>query len=340
MRSVVADTMVSLFSVILAFSLSLVAGQWTETLAELGTLYPFTPPPDCSLFSARTSGFLQFGDTRTRILYSTSFQQGCYSSRTSCCPRNFGRGFYSPASGCPPGYTKHETITFSGRRYIGFTYELSEKRGDVCCPSVVDPVTEYEYTPVFGSCDGSFIRLVTGSETFESYYGASAIVVVTEAGLPGTTPAETSTTTSTSSSSATVRSGSDREIPSETGSKISSTSETSTAPRTESELSTSTGLKTSSTSSNPVPSKPLPSGGTEGDSKTPNNSNKKGLSTGAKAGIAVGVTVPVLIGLIYAVYLFSRRRGKAPVPAAVGTSKYGGEAQDVGFGGIHTDNKI
>ncbi|KAF3112719.1 hypothetical protein TWF102_004116 [Orbilia oligospora] len=206
--------------------------------------------------------------------------------------------------------------------------------------SVVDPVTEYEYTPGFGSCDASVIRLVTGSETFESYYGASAIVVVTEAGLPETTPAETSTTTSTPSSSATVRSGSNREIPSETGSKISSTSETSTALRTESELSTSTVSKTSSTSSNPVSSGPLRAGGAESDAKNLNTSNKKGLSTGAKAGIAVGVTVPVLVGLIYAVYLFSRRRGKAPVPSAVETPKYGGEAQDVGFGGIQTDNKI
>ncbi|KAF3098657.1 hypothetical protein TWF706_006669 [Orbilia oligospora] len=188
--------------------------------------------------------------------------------------------------------------------------------------SVVDPVTEYEYTPGFGSCDASVIRLVTGSETFESYYGASAIVVVTEAGLPETTPAETSTTTSTPSSSATVRSGSNREIPSETGSKISSTSETSTAPRTESELSTSTVSKTSSTSSNPVSSGPLRAGGAESDAKNLNTSNGKGLSTGAKAGIAVGVTVPVLVGLIYAVYLFSRRRGKAPVPSAVETPKY------------------
>ncbi|KAF3192515.1 hypothetical protein TWF788_000126 [Orbilia oligospora] len=205
---------------------------------------------------------------------------------------------------------------------------------------VVDPVAEYEYTPGFGSCDASVIRLVTGSETFESYYGASAIVVVTEAGLPETTPAETSTTASTPSSSATARSGSDREIPSETGSKVSSISERSTAPRTKSELSTSTGSGGSSPSSNPVPSESLRSGGAESDAKTLNNSNKKGLSTGAKAGIAVGVTVPVLIGLIYAVYLFSQRRGKAPVPAAVETSKYGGEAQDVGFGGIQTDNKI
>ncbi|KAK6518302.1 hypothetical protein TWF506_005462 [Arthrobotrys conoides] len=201
--------------------------------------------------------------------------------------------------------------------------------------SVVDPITKYDYTPGFGSCDAPLVELVTGQETFESYYAASAIVVVTEAGLPGTTPAETSTISSTSSSSATARSGGDREIPSETSSKISLASKTGSLPETSSTLATSTISETDSTTSDPIPSESSRSGNTEKDAKTVTSTNQKGLSTGAKVGIAVGVTIPALIAVIYAVYLYYRRRGKAPVPTAVDTSKYGGEAQDAGFGGIY-----
>ncbi|RVD85402.1 uncharacterized protein DFL_003725 [Arthrobotrys flagrans] len=167
-------------------------------------------------------------------------------------------------------------------------------------------------------------------ETFESYYGASAIVVVTEAGLPEPTPAETSTTTPAGSSSATVRSGSDREIPLETGLTSRSASETSSV------------LETSSASPDPTPSESLRSGDSDDKSEIMTSGNKKGLSTGAKVGIAVGVTIPAFLGAIYAVYLLSRQRrnGLVPRPPGAETSGYGGEAQDVGFGGIQSDSKI
>ncbi|KAK6347932.1 hypothetical protein TWF718_005752 [Orbilia javanica] len=308
---------IPIFSAILVFIISLATSQQTDTLNELGTLYPSTPPPDCSSFSARSSGLIQFGDTRT--IRSTDFNQGCHQlSRTSCCPRNFGfRGFYSPASGCPPGYTSHATLTFSARRYIGLTYELSEKRGDICCPSVVDPVTRYEYTPGLYYCNAAPIRVASGPETFESYYGASAIVVVTEAGRPEATPAQTSRATSETPSSATVRGGSDREIPSQTDSA------SGTGP----------------TSQGPAPSGPLRSGDIGNDSQLMGDGNKKGLSTGAKIGIAVGVAVPVLILAICAVYMLGRRSGKASAPQIVDTPGYGGEEKGAYVGGIQSDIK-
>ncbi|KAK6501279.1 hypothetical protein TWF481_009120 [Arthrobotrys musiformis] len=320
MRGVVFHPII--FSFVVVFLSSIATPQITETLAELGTLHPSNPPPDCSSFSVRSTGLIQFGDTRT--IYSTLFQQGChFLSRTSCCPQNYGlRGFYSPASGCPPGYTQHSTLTFSGRRYIGLTYELSEKRGAVCCPSVVDPVTKYDYTPGLGFlCDASVIKRITGQETFESWYQASAVVVVTEAGSPESTPAETSSIAPPSSTSAVVRTGGSGEVPSETG----SSPETKSTPL---EPTSSGSLK----SSGP---------GVGDDSQPPDGSvRKKGLSTGAIAGIAVGVTIPVLSAIIYAVYMFGRRRGRATVPEVVDTYKYGGEAQDGGMGGIQSDSKI
>ncbi|KAK6537365.1 hypothetical protein TWF694_011557 [Orbilia ellipsospora] len=91
----------------------------------------------------------------------------------------------------------------------------------------------------------------------------------------------------------------------------------STNPVDNQSSSSSAGSSSSSSSSSSSPTGTSPTttggGGGDGGDNTP-STGKKGLSTGAIAGIAVGIGVPVLGGLLFLAYRWGGRRATLPPP--------------------------
>ncbi|KAK6503351.1 hypothetical protein TWF481_008374 [Arthrobotrys musiformis] len=167
------------------------SGLGRHSLSPLGTLY-YTQPYE----SFCTGFFPSDGNTGTRLgggvgldetttVFSTTFFQGCNDSwKSYCCPASFDfstPGYYSPASGCPSGYTFHGATSFTKLGSDEAT------QADICCPSVAGPVTSYSYDSDRGICTGPYFESKVGTNSFESYYTAYAIVVVPDGATNDTT---------------------------------------------------------------------------------------------------------------------------------------------------------
>ncbi|KAK6517251.1 hypothetical protein TWF281_003914 [Arthrobotrys megalospora] len=258
------------------------------TLTAAGALGTFNPPPGCSTFSAFSTQTLVFGDGNTRSFTITSFRQGCQvgGPHTTCCPPNYQLGQYNSPGVCPGGYTTLRDIEFvavaMSTNGFRITYPVvGTKTGKLCCPSAAESITYSADGPALiclATSKGSTITEESSVINHESIYFGSAVVV-----LPlGTTDSPLSTVTEEERT--------DGPTPRQTSPLPTTQQTTSESPDQ------SSPRETTSTSSDPQPQ-----GSGAGDSKP------TGLSGGAIAGIAVGVSVPLILAGLYAAYRFGRR---------------------------------
>ncbi|EGX44681.1 hypothetical protein AOL_s00188g19 [Orbilia oligospora ATCC 24927] len=271
---------------------SSIRSRISVTLTAAGALGTFNPPSDCSKFSAYSTQTLVFGDGNTRSFTITSFRQGCQygGPHTTCCPPDYELGQYNSPGVCPGGYTTLGDIEFVAvrRSTEGFwiTYPaIGTTTGKLCCPSAASSIKYKADGPVplcLATSKGPTITEEKSVINHESVYFGSAVIVIP----PGATDPPLST----------IGGGEGTESPTPRQASPPTIEHSSFEPPSQSGTmaapSTSSGLQ------------PQEQGSQE--------SQPSGLSGGAIAGIAVGVSVPLILVGLYLAYRFGRRMNRPP----------------------------
>ncbi|KAF3902118.1 hypothetical protein ABW21_db0203670 [Orbilia brochopaga] len=301
------------------------------TLTSLGSLGPFTPPADCFTTSAwRSSKF--FDDSNQSGVFQTRFftrwYVGCNvddetGEVNTCCPPRYKTwGFYAPGV-CPQGYSTVPNNVVNP--WVG------DQRGTVCCPVVKDPSTllltdaafatgfinPLDRDPVSISCYEWASSATSKNIVYQGNFNARAIIVFGEsltsltfkfAQSSGDLPTERPPT-STSSNTAGSTTDSDT--------TPSSTAEGSPSPGSTTESGAAEtgpgGPSTVSSSSSTSSSGASATDSSASQSQAGEGGRKSGLSGGAIAGIAIGVSVPVIAAAVFFAYRLGRRRDDVPV---------------------------
>ncbi|KAK6498164.1 hypothetical protein TWF506_004403 [Arthrobotrys conoides] len=282
------------------------------TYSFAGTLTNFNPPADCTagdLYTVDTEP-LSTTDGRTRQYIWSYFSAGCRSDGPrSCCPSSWRDTAYYTSTGgsCPPGYSRMPEVN-ANFATIGSVYYypvISLRSGSnvafPCCPTVTYTHTRASTTGILlprvmltttltTSSTSQYIKILCNylqSDNLETYVESSTsysifsrfladALYIFDDDATQTSVAGTTTTTTSSSSS--------------------SSSSTPASPGTSAVSST-------------VPSNTAVPDAEQGGKKS-------GLSTGAIAGIAVGVGLPIILIAIYLTYRLTRSGSK---PLASGT---------------------
>ncbi|KAF3932447.1 hypothetical protein ABW19_dt0201747 [Dactylella cylindrospora] len=297
------------------------------TLTHLGSLAPFTPPADC--FSASVWTTNRFYDDRStsgvfQSRFFTRWYFGCNidgdtGEYNTCCPPNFNTwGFYAPGA-CPQGYST--MLSGAINPWVG------DVRGTVCCPSIKSPsgktlggngfATSYinplDRDPISISCFEWEDDTTTSDTVYMANLNARALIVFGEE-LTGVTFAELTqdtssrrATSSTPRSSSTSSSESESESETSTSESESSPSPGSTSSPGASETDSESRVKSSSSSSG----SPSETSQLIGENQS---GGKSGLSGGAIAGIAIGVSLPVIGIAVFVAYRLGSRKHRAEMP--------------------------
>ncbi|KAK6347499.1 hypothetical protein TWF718_005340 [Orbilia javanica] len=265
-----------------------------------GSLTSFYPPAACTkgdFWSVETEP-LSISGTQTRQYIWSYFSAGCHSdSPRSCCPTDWRDTVYYTSTGglCPPGYSRMPY--FTGDSYITDTFYyypvISLSSGSSiaipCCPTVT-------YTHIIAPSTGLLRPRVMLTSTITTS-GSSYVKILCD--YLQSDNLETFTRSSTSVSifylyvANPIYIFDDDAIPAAVG-----PGETTTTP------------VSSPNTLPPTPGTSATSGTSASDTSTPINDGdekKSSLSTGAIAGIAVGVGVPLIAIAIYLTYRFTRK---------------------------------
>ncbi|KAK6360041.1 hypothetical protein TWF696_001160 [Orbilia brochopaga] len=305
------------------------------TLTSLGSLVPFTPPADCFTTSLwRSSKF--FDDSNQSGVFQTRFftrwYVGCNVDLDSgepntCCPPRYNTwGFYAPGA-CPQGYSTVPNNAVNP--WVG------DQRGTVCCPIVRDPstilltaaafatayVNPLDRDPISISCFEWASSSTSKSIVYQGNFNARAIVVFGSQltsvtfrfaqavdGLstqqPPTSPVSSGAAESTVDSDPKSSSTTAEENPSPGSTTSSGAIETGPGDYKTASSSTPTSLDDASATDSSASASQNQSG--EGGGRT-------GLSGGAIAGIAIGVSIPVIAVAAFVAYRLGRRGNDVPI---------------------------
>ncbi|KAF3924188.1 hypothetical protein ABW21_db0201113 [Orbilia brochopaga] len=203
---------------------------------------------------------------------------------------------------CPPNYSLAQ-YNSPGVCPGGYT-----THGDLDVAETIEYTADGPIPICFATTKGPTITQGASVVNQESDYFASAIIVIPPDASDSPLPTVTQTSGTSSPGEST------------TGAADTSTASSQARP-------TSTPASETSERDQQPQESASPSGGGGG-------SNSKGLSSGAIAGIAVGVALPLIVAGLYLAYRLGRRSKGQPVPPAADGAKMPGISEQSQIGGI------
>ncbi|KAF3146224.1 hypothetical protein TWF594_003544 [Orbilia oligospora] len=281
------------------------------TYSFVGSLTNFNPPADCTsgdLWTVNTEP-LTITDGSTKQYIGSYFSAGCYSGGpSSCCPSSWRDTAYYTSTGgsCPPGYSRMPSVTepiyTSGSIYYYpvISLQSGSSLAFPCCPTV-----SYTHTMAERITGVLLPRaMLTSTLTISSTRGYIQILCnyLQDDNLEVYTESSTHYSIYYRYLANPIY--------------IFDSDATQTSASTTIQTSTTSGSQPSSTPASPGTSVASSAGGPSNTAPPPppdaeqSSEKKSGLSTGAIAGIAVGVGVPIILVAIYLTYRLTRRKSE------------------------------